>query len=166
MSDSCAGSRVEGAYLVVPTKTALPQRCVVTNQPVTEALYTAWELPFVRSWIVFFLFGPLLLLFSPIIVRRRCMLKAGVSKEVRRRYLLLKVAMLLLGVSPLVLVAVAIDLRSEDLLLSLGFPGVVVVYVAAFVFIYHTTPLKVVREEDGLYWIKGCSIEFLDSLEA
>lgn len=166
MSDGRPESCVDGNYLVIPTKTALPRRCIITNQPVSDDCYTAWDLPFVHSWIIFFLFGPWMLLFSPLLVKRRCKLKAAVSARIRRKYLWFKIALLLVGISPLALLALAVDLRSEDMLLSLAVPGAIVIYVAAFAFVYHTTPMKVVKFKDELYWIRGCSTEFLDSLGA
>lgn len=165
MSDDRIESHVDDIYLVTPSKTALPQRCIVTNQPVADNLYTAWDLPFVQNWLVFFIFGPFTLFFAPLLVKRRCKLRAALSASIRRKYMLKKIGLLLIGFAPLALIPLAIYYRSDELVF-LAVPGAIVSYVAAFSYVFLLKPLKAVKFNDDLFWVKGCSSEFLTSLKS
>ncbi len=165
MSEDRLESCVEGVFLVTPTKIALPQRCIVTNLPVPDDLYTTWDLPFVQSWLVFFIFGPFTIFFAPLVVRRRCKLTAALSTNIRRRYMRQKLGLLLLGFAPFVLVPLAIFYYSVELV-WLVIPGTVISYLAAFAYVFLSSPLTVSRFKDDLFWVKGCSAEFLTSLKS
>jgi len=165
MSSDPPESHVDGVYLVTPTRIALPQRCIVTNHPVPDSLYTTWDLPFVQNWLIFFIFGPFTLFFVPLLVKRRCKLRAALSSSIRRKYMLKKIGLLFIGFAPLALIPLAIYYRSDELVF-LAVPGAMVSYVAAFSYVFLLKPLKAVKFKDDLFWVKGCSSEFLLSLKS
>lgn len=82
---------IDGKYLVLTDRTALPPRCVKTNAPVSERECQMFDLPWLSPALkVVMCIAPIVLLFAPHAVRRRCHLQAGLSKGVRVRYLLRK----------------------------------------------------------------------------
>lgn len=166
MTASGLTSRVEGSSIVAPTKTALPRRCIITNKPVDDEFYTVWDLPYVRGLLVLLVFGPWILLLAPAVVKRRCKLRAGLSREFRNRYARLKFFMLSLSLSPFGVIAAAVLLKSADVIFVFGIPSMLAMYFGVFAYVYYSSPLTVAKYEDGLFWIKGCSTEFLNSLES
>ena len=154
MSDNHNQCHVEGDYLVIPTKIALPQRCVVTNQAVPDDLYTTWDLPFIKGWLVFLVFGPFSMFFAPFVIKRRCKLRAALSASVRRKYMWKKTGLLLLGIAPFALVAIALFYQYYDLFLLIAI-GPIISYLAVFAYIFLLKPLKVVKIEDDLFWVSG-----------
>jgi hypothetical protein len=160
------GCAVEPPYVVVPNKVALPPRCVQTNQPVTDRQYEAMDLPCYPSWLVIaMVVSPLFLVVAPF-MRFRCRIKAGVSSAVRRKYRLRKAALLLGAIAPLAAL-VAAALAGNTIVAAVAlvvFPLVTYSFIMAMAFF--TSPLRARRQENGRFWIEGCSDEFLQSLLA
>ena len=157
---------VEGKCLVIANKTAMPMRCIKTNEEIQEEDYLLWDLPCLSNKalvIMVILSGPFLLLFVPWAVRRRCKFKAGISKPIRRRYLLYKLAACALICIPVV--TYMMGAMSESVIIMLYgaslFAPCVWITVAIFLFV---KPMRNVREKDGYYWIVGCSEKYLESL--
>jgi hypothetical protein len=155
--------RVERQYLVVPSLTALPKQCIVTNQPVDEADYEVWDLPYIPRWLVILMFLGVFFLLTAPFVRQRCKLKAGLSKEIRRKRLLVKTLMGFLIVSPIFAAAGAILTKAEILafLRPLSF---LVAYFTVPCLVLYSKPMRVRRHEGNLYWVDGFSPDFLASL--
>ena len=64
---------IDGKYLVITDRTALPPRCVQTNQPVSEHECQTLDLPWLPTALkIAMCLVPFLLLFGPYAVRRRC----------------------------------------------------------------------------------------------
>jgi hypothetical protein len=156
--------RVEPPYLVVTSKTALPRRCFVTNQPISDSEYQVWSLPSIPRWLWWVTFGsPILLLAYPSLPNR-CKIAAGLCRRSRRQRLALKAVLLLILLSPFFLAGAAI-LTREPHYLVLSFVSTSLAYFALPVLVLLMPPLKVHRKHADLYWISGCSPEFLASLE-
>jgi hypothetical protein len=157
---------IDGDLLVLTDKTALPPRCVRTNLPVSEREYRTWDLPCTPTWLrILMILLPAFLLFAPFVVRHRCRLKAGLSRNARYRYLLLKLLAIVL-----ILWAIIAPIAFA------GFdrPDAMLIYVAAFPFLFwggfillimFSSPLTVIKHEGDKFWIKGCSPAFLESLK-
>lgn len=162
-----AENRVEGKLLVVHNKTALPMRCFKTNAPVSEGEYRHWELTFIPQWLrLVMLCAPFFLVAVPFAARHRCHLRAGLSKSNALRVLLVK----LLG-SSLILVALLWPLLAALIgsaeWLCIGLMCIVpLLYGGLAILILFSSPLRVVRHKGELFWIKGCSAEFLRSLNS
>ena len=157
---------VEGKWLVMPTKTALPERCIRTNAPVSPEEYRRWDLPHIPRWLVFLmLVSPLLLIAVPFAVQRRCVFKAGLSNQARRDFFLRKSAACLLMLAPLALCLYAVVVNSEEWVLMAILLSLPCFWIGFAILILWTSPLRVIRADDQLFWIRGCSPEFLASLE-
>ena len=158
---------VDGKYLVIADKTALPQRCVRTNVPVDSTEYTSWDIAYQSNRLLsFLLLGFPALLFGSYAAQTRCRFKAGLSRNIRRRFILFQVAAYgTIALSPCVFVAgVALQ---DEMLVTYSIIACPFLIFAALVFLaLFTSPLKVARMEEERFWIEGCSQEFLDSLRA
>ena len=162
---STVPARIDGDCIVVPTKTALPRRCVRTNADVAESEYEVWDLPLMsRGLVVVMLIAPIVLLFAPAVIRRRCKLKAGLSKRVRRAFMLRKsvgAAMILLA---LFSVPTAAFLNIVPLFLLAVISFVPLFWGGFIVMLLLSRPLRNVKCDGEVYWIKGCGPDFLEGL--
>lgn len=156
---------IDGKFVVLTDKTALPPRCVRTNLPLQEHEYRTWDLPWIPGWLKFImLVAPAFLLFTPFVVRRRCYLKAGLSPGVRFRFFLLKLAagLLILGSLFVPIACAALDLENGLLFAVVLFP---ISFWGGFVIlILFSSPLSIGKHEGDLFWVRGCSPVFLESL--
>lgn len=157
--------RVEPPYLVVPSQTALPLRCVKTNQPVDDDDYRVMHLAYMPTWLVILsIVMPIMLIASPFLMPRKCQIKVGYSTAARRRNLLLKAGLLLTCVFGLIIVPIMMAIGSKEGAL-IAFAYLPLVSYPSFVFlVLGTAPLVVHEQRQGLSWIRGCSPEFLASL--
>jgi hypothetical protein len=154
---------VDGQYLVVATRTALPQRCIVTNEPVSESEYQIWDLPSIPRWLVTLMYvSPLLVMAAPY-MRWRCKIKAGLSKRIRRRVMAKKAMLLGLMALPFLSLVSAIATKTEWLL-PVAAAGLVLDFFWLPIFMLRTTPLKVHKMKGEHFWLEGCSPAFLASL--
>lgn len=156
--------RVEPPYLVIPSHIALPQRCVVTNEPVNASEYQVWDLPYIPRWLIFLMFmGPFFMLTAPF-VRTRCKFRAGLSKSVRRRRFLFR--SLIICLLPLPFVLVGIAMVTDNQAWMLGVPlTILFTYFLIPILILYAHPMRVRRHHDRLFWISGLSPEFLENLD-
>ena len=161
-----SNARVDGEYLVIPTKTAMPERCVKSNEPVAGQEYRIWNLFCIsdKYLLVAFIFtGPLVFLMAAYSGINRCKFKAGLSKKYSLRYALPKIVLILLVCCSFAVGAQGMNIQSSQLTL-LGFKLMLFFFYLFIVAHLFYKPLKVVKEKDGMYWIKGCSEEYLASL--
>lgn len=159
-------ARVEGDLLVIPSKTALPKRCPITNAEVSDSEYRTWDLPYIPGWLRVWMFlGWFVLFFAPSIIKRRCQFKAGFSAGVRRRYFVRKLMAVAAIMIPVFLTGYGFVARSEQLTF-IGFTLLIpCLWAGVIVFTLLSSPLKITRYEDGFSWIEGFSPDFLASLE-
>lgn len=154
---------VDLPYLVITSHTALPKRCVVTNEPLTDSEYQVWDLPSIPRWARVLAFtSPFLLIAAPFFPLR-CKVKAGLARRVRRKNLFIKSVLYLLILMPVFCMIAALILRRSELFLA-AIGASLLPYVALPTLVLLTPPLRVHRRKDDLFWIKGCSRDFLESL--
>lgn len=157
--------RVEPPYLVIPTKTALPHRCVATNEPISDAEYTTWDLPYIPRWLIVMMFmGPFFLITAPY-VRTRCKFKAGVSRAVRRRRFWRRLPLFFLIPIALAIVFYSMVSANESLVMLASW----VFFIGYFslpMLVLFAHPMRVRRSRDGLFWISGISPAYLAELDA
>lgn len=159
------GSYVDGKAIVVADKTSLPPRCIKTNQPINESEYTILNLPYKPPWLILtVLISPVILIFWPFIVRKRCRIKAGLSRSVRRRYLFVNLSAIALLLLAFVIPGYGAITESRELLVAGSIAFVPLLWGAIVLLMLFKDPLKVSRYSDGLYWVEGCSPEYLKSL--
>ena len=164
MAESSHG--IDDKYLVLSDKTALPLRCVKTNQTVDENVYRTWNLPWIPLWLrILMLTGLGYLFFVPFVVRRRCRLRAGLSQTARLRYFFLKstAVFLILGsfVPPMIFGKLEMDEWAAYSFMCLP----ILIWIGLVILIMGSSPLSIVRHEGDRFWIRGCSPAFLESLK-
>lgn len=158
--------RIEGNFLVMPTLIGLPERCAWSNEQVSEREYGLWDIPFIPQWLLVLMFTvPLFLFFGPAIAKNRCKFKAGLARRIRRRYLLKKLLAVAIIIGSLLLIPLALTYKPEEFGLVAVLLGLIGFLAGFLILNLFTSPFKVVHYEDGLFWIKGFSSEYLNSLE-
>ena len=154
---------VHGQYLIVPTMTALPMRCIVSNQPVSNSEYQSWDMPCIPRWLIALMYlSPLFMITAPFI-RRRCRMRAGLSRSARRRRTFLKAVAVAVLISPFVAVAFGLAMRSQMLAVS-GVIASAFTYFGLAAFVLRTLPMRARYYREGVFWVTGCSPAFLASL--
>jgi hypothetical protein len=156
---------IDGKLLVLTDKTALPLRCVKTNQPVEESEYRTWDLPWIPSWLrILMLTGVGFLFFVPFIVRRRCHLKAGLSRSAWLRFFISKLVAVFLIVGPFIPPMIFSTLRMDEWAFYSILCLPILVWVGLIILIMGSSPLSVAKHKGDRFWIRGCSPAFLESL--
>ena len=153
---------VDGKYLVVPSRTVLPPVCVRTNQPVPEDDMLSKTFDWCSPWVaLLILLNVLVLIVVYFIVRKKCTLKFGLHSSIRKRY---RKRVLIKSVVAIVLfIAIPFSAAGDVAALPIM---LLVLFIAAIVsFFIGRSPLGVAKYRDGMFWIKGCSPEFLANIE-
>jgi len=161
------GMHVDGDAFVAPSGCTMPTICVLTNVPVREKdmvftnLY--WTPNSVAPWG---LLGGLPLIFSYMVGREICSITFGLHPTIRRRKIFFTILKLIASMS---LLAGSVCLAATDSRSSLIEPamwGFFILFLVSVVLIFvGNKPLRVVKYQAGMFWIKGFSQEYLDSLE-
>lgn len=154
--------RVDGRSLVVPTATILPPVCIKTNQPVSEADMVRRTFYWCSPWVaLLILLSGCLVILAYFLVRKRFTITYGLAPDLRQRYrkwLIIK-SLAATGFFVALLMAAGVD----SPLAALVF---LVLFVAAIVSLFiGNAPLSVVNHRRGMFWVKGCSNEYLAQLE-
>ena len=149
---------VDGRDLMVRTKMRLPSFCVKTNAPITEDEIRVKAFTWYPRWVLaLILLNLLIMLIAYLITKKTCILLYGLSPEVRAR-IRNRVAIKILITLALLCVAIALtasDHASASLVAWLLFA------VSLIVALLGNSTLWVVKHKDGVFWIRGCSDEFL-----
>jgi hypothetical protein len=157
---------IDGTFLVLTDRTALPQRCVRTNRPVSEREYRIIDLRYLPGGLrIAMCLMPAFLLFAPFVVRNRCRVQTGISKQVRNRYLFRKLVAGLLIIGSLLapFVLLVLNRSAAALLMVSLFPFL---FWGGFILlILFSSPLTIHRHAGEHFWLNGCSPEFLESLQ-
>jgi hypothetical protein len=139
---------------------------VQTNRPVSERECQIRSLPWMpRGLKVVMCISPVFLLFAPYVVRKRCRVQAGISRGVRLRYLLRKLlaGLLIVGSIVVPILCLVFEQPGAAMLATLLFPFLF--WGGFIILIFFTSPLTVQRCVGEHFWLKGCSPEFLASLQ-
>jgi hypothetical protein len=158
--------RIDGSFLVLTDRTALPPRCVQTNQPVSERECQIWNLPWLPPWLTIVMcISPVFLMFAPYVVRKRCHVQAGISQGVRLRYLFRKLlaGLLIVGSILIPILCIVSEQPVAAMAAILLFPFLF--WGGFIILILFTSPLTIHRCAGEYFWLKGCSPEFLASLQ-
>jgi hypothetical protein len=124
-----------------------------------------WEVPYLRlPLLVFLLLGPLGLLIFMFGSRKVCRFRASLSAAARRRRIAWRSILLLAILSPFILIGVAVTTQSE-LALAASFPALSIFHLGVPLFALTSSPFQCRRYEDGRFWIRGASREYLQSLQ-
>ncbi len=152
--------RVEGRALVVPTDTVLPPVCVRTNQPVSQADMVRKEFYWCPPWVAFLiLLSGCLLVLVYFLVRKRFSITYGLSPDLQKSYRKWAIVKWLIVIALFLALPVT---ASMDVVVMV----VLVLFLVAIVSLFiGNAPLSVVNHRRGLFWVKGCSKEFLARIE-
>lgn len=156
--------RREGQFLVVRDGAMLPPRCVVTNEAINEQDWTKRRvLTWTPGWVYVGLLGGLLpLLILILCTQKKTNLTYSLSREVRNKIharMAIAWSIFLVGLAA-ALSAAVFDAYAAMLILS----GIVVILVGLVCVILFQSQVKIARQFNGEYWIKGCGLAFLDSI--
>jgi hypothetical protein len=172
--------RVDGRYLVVPTETVLPPVCIRTNRTVSEADMVRVSLFWCSPWVAILALGGLLVIPALFLQGRRFTVTCGMIPSVRRLYRIGRicktaavigcfVTLLLTGA-----VFVGMFVFYPSAVLDIG-PAVIgkgVMFVLAvgsgsgFVsLLIGNWPLSLAKHRQGMFWVDGCSEEYLARFE-
>ena len=160
--DRSSGPRVfvDGPYLVVENGSVLPNRCPVTNEPVADNQAE----PRIFTWtpdylILFFLCCSIIVfLLAYLILRRQCTVWVSISPMVKQRMSRSVMRRIFYFLGSIVTIAISIYFEL--------FPGVAVGFllllVSLFLCLIPIFPVRVTKQEHGLFWLNGCHPEFLN----
>ncbi len=159
--------RVDGDTLVVPSGCTLPPYCIKTNQPVSERdmIFTNlyWRPNSIGVW---WILGPLPLLIAYMAGGEQCAITYGMAPPIywRRVYrVLIKILVTIALFAATLFFAVS---ESRNRLIGLAMVASFILFLISFVAIFFgNSAMRVVRHENQLFWIKGISQEYLDSLQ-
>jgi hypothetical protein len=153
---------IENSLLVVRSGEVLPCYCVKTGEPVSPEQMERRIL----HWCHFFAF--LMMFLAPFIgfvvyaiLRQKCLITFGMSKTAKRPYWIRVGIASFLMAAAAAGVVIGAKLKMGSILLG----SVVLVPVAIIVMLFGNTPFAAVRHENGEFWLKGSSPEFLARLE-
>ena len=179
-----AALRVEGRYLIIPEGTVLPPVCIRTNRPVSQVDMVRKTLYWCSPWAVILgVSGGILTIPIIFLFMRRIKITYGLAPELHRKYRILRLvrSAAVIGcftslVLPFLAFFVPIVLYRSELIDAA--PSIIVmgkVLMVAFVvgfllmsvaILIGTGPLSLRKYRDGMFWVKGCSEEYLARIEA
>jgi hypothetical protein len=146
-----------------PSGATLPRICLKTNQPVSDEDMIQTELTWCSPWVgLLILVSGLLLIFVYFFVRKKCAITYGLHPSLRlkyRRRSRVKIIAAIIFVLALPLI-IAFDSTSSLIFI------VLVLFIASVVAIFlGNSPLTVVHHRRGMFWVKGFSKAYFQSLE-
>ncbi|MGD7652585.1 MAG: hypothetical protein ACQCXQ_05180, partial [Verrucomicrobiales bacterium] len=157
----------QGEFLVVRDWAVLPDVCLLSNEPTGVGSWRKRKrFIWVPQWIyLLILVHVFVMLLVHVFVQKKVRLTYSMSRRTRRRILGRQ-----LGATTLVLTGVAgifaalMNVPDPDLLVAAAVVCSVMV-VAGLLVAMRANPLRVKRHENGWFYLKGCSPEFLDGLD-
>jgi hypothetical protein len=159
----------QGKYIIVPaTDVRLPQRCVKTNQPVTEddvkrkALY--WCTPTIYFAI---LINVLVVIVLNYVFRKKVMIDIPLSKQGQsmvRKNMIIMWALVLVGITLFVVGFLFADTQSGGAYVMLIPVGLLAMLFGIAFGNRKACALRVAKIKDGQAWLAGAGREYLASL--
>lgn len=152
---------VEGKYLVVCSGAVLPQRCVKTNQKITEQDMRHKTFEWCSPWVALsFLISGCIMIVLYFVFRRKCSLTFGIHPSVRKKYRNRLIFKVLATVALLVSLPFVAATDSGGLIAA-----VLILFIFAFIASFiGNSPLSIAKHREGEFWIKGCCQEFLHQI--
>ncbi len=169
--------RVEGKSLVAPTERVLPPVCVRTNRAVSEADMVQASLFWCSPWVMFTVLGGPLVIPALFLLGKRFTITYGLIPELRRRYRIWRTVKIALGVLCVCISALtgAAFAAAFAIYPSAEFNFTAAVLVLAIlvgfggsfsVIFIGNPPLIPAKYRQGMFWVNGCSGEYLARIEA
>ena len=149
---------VDGKCLVIRSGAKLPPFCVKSNEKITKPEYRQRRL----KWTKEVRGRKLIMILSYFMSRQYCELTHGLASGQKTKLLLFfigKLVLMLVGLFGMFTGAVL----NWNPGVILAFCGLCILFMGLLPF--GNQPLAVVREENGKFWLKGCSKEFLSRIQ-
>jgi len=161
------GYHREGDLLLIRDGTVLPARCIKTNQPITARDWTrAAKIHWTPPWVwVLLLLSPLVALIVAAILQKKATLTYSLSRPVRSGYLKKSAFSLALFFFGVLLLIYSIGSDNPTLQMPGIVTAILMLVVGLVLLVVLGKAIAVKRHQDGWFAIKGCSPEFLASLE-
>jgi fatty acid desaturase len=137
----------------------LPNRCIRTNVETSPECERRKTLYWASPWIaLLILFNLLVLLIVYVLVRKKCEITFSEAKHLtrRRRNRVLFMVLMVAASVGAVIAGLATEVGALVVVGVLAF----VISLIALVFVAQP-PIRIVRHQDGQFWIRGCSTAFL-----
>ena len=111
-------------------------------------------------WVVAMILINILVLILAYYLRKKCDVTYALHADVRRKYRMRIVYKSLITLALFFCIPVVAALNGDVAIVV----AVIAFFVAVIVLVVGNSPLKVTAHKDGMFWIRGCSEVFLDSL--
>jgi hypothetical protein len=159
--------RVEDDALVIPSGYMMPQRCVKTNQPVSERDMVLTNLSWCPNSVgLSGVLGAPALVFDYFVGRELCTITYGLSPRLRYRNLFFILVKVLACLAFLVAAIYMAVLDSTHWIIEPLMCLFFVLFLLSVVVLFMSKqPLYVTDYRDGLFWLKGFSKEYLEGLD-
>jgi hypothetical protein len=158
--------RVDGDSLVLPSGCTLPPYCIKTNQPVSERDMILTNLIWRSAAKDEFRYLVGFRLMEYLVGSDQCQITYGLTPKLYRRRVyrfLIKILMTIALFAATLFFAVS---ESRNRLIGPAMFVTFGLFTGSFVSIFlGNSLLQVVRKENEMFWVKGFSQEYLDSLE-
>jgi len=156
----------DGDFLVIRDGAVLPARCVHTNQDIgpedwTKRVRMTWTPPWV---FLFILVHILILIIVALFVNKKAWLTYSLSREARGRLIKRRSIAFIVSLAGIASAVGSGVYLNGNLAIGLTILCCLIALVALFVLAL-TNAIRVKKHDDGWFTIKGCSREFLDSLQ-
>jgi hypothetical protein len=154
---------VDGDTLVIPSGCVMPPRCIKTNQPVSESDMVQGKVYWLSPWfLLLFIISGLLLVFAYFFARRKCKITYGLDPAIRKK--LKTRTRIKAAAAILFLVALIVTSGSASLPAAVPTTCFILFLVAVIALFLGNSPLYVTRYREGVFWVRGCSPDYLASL--
>lgn len=161
------GFHRNGDLLVISDGAVLPARCIKTNQPISSADWTrAKKVYWTPPWVWFLvLASPLIAVIVSAILQKKATLTYSLSRSVRVGYLKKTTFSLSVFVLGLVLMIYSFGNESSSWQMAGIIGGISMLFLGLILAVVLSRAISVKKYQDGWFSIKGCSPEFLASIE-
>ncbi len=152
---------IDGKYLVVTPGAVLPQRCVKTNQKITEGEMKRKAFEWCSPWVALsFLISGCFTIILYFVFRKKCEIVFGVHATVSAKYRNRLIFKLLATVGLFVAMPFVAAIDNSALIAA-----TIILFIIAFISLFvGNSPLSVAKHRQGQFWIKGCCQEFLEQI--
>ena len=152
---------VEGRSLIITSGTVLPRRCVKTNVPVMEDDMIRKDLYWCNPlWILTIFIGVFVVLIAYYACRKKCIFTYGLAPEVRKKYRLILTIKAFAAIAFFLAFLFSTTTHSTTAIVT----TLCLFFASLIALPFGNSPLTIKTWNDGRFWIKGCSPEFLASL--
>lgn len=155
--------QVDGKFLVVRSGAVLPPYCVKTGLPVAETEKITRKLTWTPIYVlIVFVISRLIGIILYFVVRKRCDITYSLAPAVKRKNKITQWSVFFIVLGCVGGIFLGSSLNSGALI----FASIVLLLVALIVLLISNSHLSATKHENGKFWIKGCSPEFMKRIQS